>query len=40
MVFIAFTVIISLGLPGGSVDKEFTFSVLDTGGMGSIPGLG
>ena len=26
--------------PGGSVDKEFTFSVLDTGGMGSIPGLG
>ena len=40
MVFFFFTVIISLSLPGGSVDKEFTFSVLDTGGLGSIPGLG
>ena len=35
-----FTVIISLGLPRGSVGKEFTFIVLEIGGVGSVPGLG
>ena len=28
------------GFPGGSVDKEFAFNVLDAGGPSSIPGLG